>query len=160
MNGNNNGLIESLNRQLANTFALTLNYRKYHWEVSGPHFRSLHLLFEQLYNAVDATVDEIAERVRFLGGLAVHTPEQIREFASVTIAEPGQMEPRAMVEQAHENTHTIIREQRSVVEQANDANDPGTADLFTRVVQIHEQHEWFLREFLRGAGEENVPQAR
>jgi starvation-inducible DNA-binding protein len=154
MNGDNAGLIEAINRQLANTFALTLNYRKYHWEATGPQFRSLHLMFEEFYNEVDATIDEIAERARILGGLAVHTPEQIREFASVTIAEPGKMEPRAMVEQAHENAHVVIREQRKVVDQADEATDPGTADLFTRVLQIHEKHEWFLREYLDGAGEE------
>lgn len=146
MNGNNANLIEAVNRQLANAFALTLNYRKYHWEVTGPQFRSLHLMFEEFYNEVEATIDETAERVRMLGGFPIHSPEQIREHASVTIAEPGQMEAQAMLQRAHENVHQVMREQRNLVEEAD--SDPGTADLFTRLVQIHEKHEWFLRETL------------
>jgi starvation-inducible DNA-binding protein len=148
MNSDNAALIESLNRQLANALALTLNYRKYHWEVTGPQFRSLHLLFEEFYNEVNDTIDELAERARMLGGLPVHSPEQIREHASITIAEPGRIGPREAVSQAHDNTHTVIREQRAAIDDASDRGDPGTADLLTRVVQIHEKHEWFLRELL------------
>jgi starvation-inducible DNA-binding protein len=148
MTENHAGLIEALNRQLANALALTLNYRKYHWEVSGPHFQALHNLFEQLYTEVDGTIDEIAERVRMLGGFPIHSPEQIREHASIVIAEPGRLSNQEMLQQAHENTQTVIREQRRATEQASE--DPSTADLFTRTLQIHEKHEWFLRETLSG----------
>ena len=157
MNNPHQATVEHLNRQLANALALTLNYRKYHWETTGPRFRSLHLLFEQLYNEVDALVDELAERVRMLGDLPVHSPEQIREFATVQIAEPGRMEPNDAVAQAHQNAHTVIDGMRAAIEQAADVGDPGTADLLTRAVQVHEKHEWFLRETLndteQGTGE-------
>lgn len=144
----NSEVIEVINRRLANALALTLNYRKYHWEMSGPRFRDLHLLFEELYNDVDATIDETAERARMLGGFPIHSPEQIREHATIEIAEPGQMEPAEMIRQAHANAEQLVTEHKEGIQIAEEHDDPGSADLFTRYVQIHEKHEWFLRELL------------
>jgi starvation-inducible DNA-binding protein len=142
----NEAVIRDLNREVANAVALYLNYKKYHWQVSGPLFRDLHLLFDEHATQVLATVDEIGERVRILGGLAAHHPNQLAELASVQSSAPGQQSPREMVEEALGNHQTVIGGMLAAIETATEARDPGTADLFTRLIQVHEKQAWFLRE--------------
>ncbi|HZS04944.1 MAG TPA: DNA starvation/stationary phase protection protein [Blastocatellia bacterium] len=142
-------VIQTLQQQLANAFLLYTNYKKYHWESYGPLFRDLHLLFDEHATAVLGTIDELGERVRILGGRPVSDPRQFAERGSVRVAE-GTQTMHEMVEQAVENHRRVIKEHRDAVNVATDANDPGTADLFTRNVQIHEKQEWFLRQVLEG----------
>lgn len=142
----NEAIITSLNREVANAVGLYLNYKKYHWHVSGPLFRDLHLLFDDHAGQVLATVDELGERVRMLGGLAAHHPNQVTELASVQLSAPGAQSPREMVEEALANHQTVIAGMHQAIEAATEARDPGTADLLTRLIQIHEKQAWFLRE--------------
>jgi starvation-inducible DNA-binding protein len=141
----NEAVIVELNREVANAVGLYLNYKKYHWHVSGPLFRDLHLLFDDHATQVLATVDELGERVRILGGLAAHHPQQVTELASVQLSAPGMQSPREMIEEALANHQTVIAGIHRGIEIAEEARDPGTMDLLTRLVQIHEKQAWFLR---------------
>lgn len=147
-----NPLIQALQTQVANGILLYLNYKHYHWQTFGPLFRDLHLLFDEFSAAVIATVDEFAERIRMIGGNPVADPTAMVATATVKVATAkvvgakGSM--RQMVAEADANVLTVIREMRDGASLADDNDDPGTADLFARVVQIHEKHEWFLREIL------------
>ena len=136
-----------LQRQLANAFLLYANYKRYHWQSFGPLFRDLHRLFDELAKEVQATLDDLAERVRMIGQDPIATPAEVMEAASVKPARLGHS-MREMAEEANAHVVRVIREMREAVEAAEQAGDPGTVDLFSRFVQIHEKHEWFLRDLL------------
>jgi len=140
-------IVRHLQLQLANAFLLYANYKRYHWQSSGPLFRDLHLLFDELAGDVQGTLDVLAERLRMIGQDPVATPGEVMETASVGAASLGRS-LREMIEEADAHAVTVIREMREAVVAAQEAGDPGTADLFTRFVQIHEKHEWWLRDLL------------
>ena len=142
-----NAVVQNLQRQVANAFILYTNYKHYHWQTYGPLFRDLHLLFDEFAGAVLATVDDFAERVRMIGQDPVSRPQEILTTASVNVAGHGQT-MREMIEEADTNLLLIIKEMRDGARTADEQNDPGTVDLFSRHVQIHEKHEWWLRDIL------------
>jgi starvation-inducible DNA-binding protein len=143
-----NAVVQHLQRELANAFVLYSNYKHYHWQTFGPLFRDLHLLFDDLATQVLATADELAERVRMIGQNPVYELRHLQETASVQAASPhGSM--RDMIEEADANLQVVIKGMRDAVKAAEQQNDPGTVDLFSRTVQIHEKAEWFLRAILR-----------
>ena len=112
----------------------------------------LHRLFDELATDVDGTLDDLAERVRMIGQDPIATPAEVMEAASIKPARLGHS-MREMAEEANAHVVRVIREMREAIEAADEAGDPGTADVFTRFVQIHEKHEWFLRDLLeRGDG--------
>src|SRR5918993_207625 len=142
-----NPVVEHLQRQVANALVLYLNYKHYHWQTYGPMFRDLHLLFDEFAGAVLGTLDEFAERVRMIGQDPVAAPQEMLTTASVKVAAQDQT-MRQMIEEADTNLLIVIREMRAGARAADDADDPGTVDLFSRFVQIHEKHEWWLRDIL------------
>jgi starvation-inducible DNA-binding protein len=141
-------VVQELRRQVANAFVLYANYKHYHWQTFGPLFRDLHKLFDRLAADVLETVDALAERVRMIGqDPPAHLLEAV-DLASVAAAAPHSS-MREMIEEANRNALVVVKEMRQGVKVADGHDDPGTADLFTRIVQIHEKHEWFLRDMLR-----------
>lgn len=145
----NPSVIDHLNAELATAFVLALNAKRYHWTVSGPHFRDYHLRFEDLYTAADGTVDELAERIRMLGGVPLHAPVQIEAQTQAAISNPAtRLSPEAMLKEALANEEAVISLMHVGIDLANGAGDPGTADLLTRFVQSHQKEAWFLREML------------
>ncbi len=146
-NAPDNAVVQHLQRQVANAFVLYANYKHYHWQTYGPLFRDLHLLFDEFAEAVLATADEFAERVRMIGQDPVSGLLEMVEAASVKVAERRQT-MREMIEEADTNLLTVIKEMRDGARTADEQNDPGTNDLFARTVQIHEKHEWWLRDIL------------
>jgi starvation-inducible DNA-binding protein len=146
-NSPTNAIVEHLQRQVANAFVLYTNYKHYHWQTYGPLFRDLHLMFDEFAKAVLATIDDFAERVRMIGQDPVSRPQEIEAIASVNVAEHDQT-LRQMIEEADANLLVVIKEMRSAVRDADGQDDPGTVDLFSRHVQIHEKHEWWLRDIL------------
>lgn len=145
----NGTVINHLNAELATAFVLALNAKRYHWTVTGPHFRDYHLRFEDLYTAADGTVDELAERIRMLGGIPLHAPAQIEAQTKATISNPAtRLDPEAMLKEALANEETTVALMHEGIELANGTGDPGTADLLTRFVQIHQKEAWFLHEML------------
>lgn len=143
----NRSVIDHLNAELATAFVLALNAKRYHWTVTGPHFRDYHLRFEELYTAADGTVDELAERIRMLGGTPLHSPAQIEAQTRARISNPAaRLDPDAMLREALDNEEVAIALLHEGIEGASAAGDPGTADLLTRFVQVHQKEAWFLRE--------------
>lgn len=138
-------VIDHLNTELASAQVLALNAKRYHWTVTGPHFRDYHLRFEELYVAADATVDELAERIRMLGGVPIHAPAQIEALSKAKVSDPAKvLDAKAMVAEALKNQERVVALMHRGIELANQAGDPGTADLLTRFVQVHQKEAWFL----------------
>jgi starvation-inducible DNA-binding protein len=144
----NSPVVQALQLQTANAFVLYANYKHYHWQTFGPLFRDLHKLFDELAAEVLSTVDELAERIRMIGqDPPAHLLESANQ-ASVVSAGPH-TSMRDMVEEAQRNLVLVISEMRKAAKVAEEHDDPGTVDLFSRSVQIHEKHEWFMRDILR-----------
>ena len=140
-------VVESLQRQVANGFILYGNYKHYHWQTYGPLFRDLHKLFDRFADEVVDTLDELAERVRMIGQDPPAHPIEMMDLASVSAA-ASHLSPHDMVQEANRNELIVVKEMRDAARVADQHGDPGTVDLFSRFVQIHEKHEWWLRDML------------
>lgn len=141
-------VVRELRRQAANAFVLYANYKHYHWQTYGPLFRDLHKLFDRLAKDVLSTLDDLAERVRMIGqDPPAHLIEAV-DLASVPVAAPHST-MREMVEEADRHLLVVVKEMRHAAKVADEHGDPGTVDLFSRLVQIHEKHEWWMRDILR-----------
>ncbi|MBD2168979.1 DNA starvation/stationary phase protection protein [Calothrix membranacea FACHB-236] len=145
------GVIDLLNQDLADSYVLLVRTKKYHWDVVGPQFRTLHQLWEEHYEKLTENIDAIAERIRTLGGYPVGTLEGFLKIA--TLKEKAGQVPTAtgMVAQLVEDHEQVIRNLREHVERSSeDFNDEGTADFLTGLMEEHEQIAWMLRSFIEG----------
>ncbi len=139
-----------LSKLLADSYTLYLKTHNYHWNVTGPLFNTLHLMFEQQYTELATAVDEIAERIRALG---VTAPGSYRAYSSLTDIEEEDGTPDAheMIRQLVIGQETVVRTAREVFPVVEAANDEPTADLLTQRMQIHEKNAWMLRSMLEEA---------
>jgi starvation-inducible DNA-binding protein len=153
----NTPVLSSLRREQANAVQLYLQYKGYHWNVAGPQFRDLHLLFDEHAKEVLDTIDPLAERQRILGAPAEYSLEALRRLAVLGGETRAPESPKEMVERLLDSHRLVLRGLRSGVELATRAGDPGSADLFTRCTLAHEKMEWFLRELLETHGGLEVP---
>lgn len=145
------GVIDLLNQDLADSYVLLVRTKKYHWDVIGPQFRTLHQLWEEHYEKLTQNIDAIAERIRTLGGYPVGTLEGFLKIA--TLKEKAGKVPTAtgMVAQLVEDHEQVIRNLRKHVDRSSeDFNDEGTADFLTGLMEQHEQIAWMLRSFIEG----------
>src|SRR5262249_29229589 len=147
-NAADNAVVVNLRRQVANAILLYLNYKHYHWQTYGPLFRDLHKLFDRFADDVLETLDPLAERVRMIGQDPPAQPIEAVDLASVSQAAPHST-MREMVEEADRNLLIVIKDMRQGAAAADENGDPGTVDLFSKVVQVHEKHEWWVRDILR-----------
>jgi starvation-inducible DNA-binding protein len=140
-------IAEGLSRLLADTYSLYLKTHNFHWNVTGPMFQTLHLLFEQQYTELAAAVDLIAERIRALGFPA---PGTYTEFANLSSIEETTGVPKAeeMIRLLVAGQEAVVRTARSVFPLVDGVNDEPTADLLTQRMQIHEKNAWMLRSLL------------
>lgn len=134
----------ALGRLLADTYMLYLKTHSFHWNVTGPRFRELHLMFEEEYNEIWLAGDLIAERIRALGAFA---PGTYREFARLSaIAEPeGVPDADAMIAELLRGHEAIVGTANEVYGIAEAAGDQPTMDLLTQRMQVHEKTAWMLR---------------
>ncbi len=141
------GIAAELSKLLADTYTLYLKTHNYHWNVTGPMFHTLHLMFEEHYNELWMAVDEIAERIRALGHLAPGTYKEYSRLSSITEEDtpPKATDMIANLVAGHESVIATARVTLAVAEEANDA---ATADLATRRIEIHEKTAWMLRSLL------------
>jgi starvation-inducible DNA-binding protein len=137
-------IADGLSRLLADTYTLYLKTQGYHWNVEGPMFRSLHLMFEEEYMELRDAADEIAERIRALGHVAPGSYSEFTELGSVK-DEKGAPEAMEMVRRLVAGHEAVIRTAREVVETAEGAADVATADLATARIEVHEKTAWMLR---------------
>ena len=140
-------IADQLARLLADSYSLYLKTHNYHWNVSGPQFNSLHLMFEEQYTELATAIDTIAERIRALG---IPAPGSYSEFGRLTAIEEarGGESAEEMVRQLVIGQETLARTARQAFPIADDANDQPTADLLTQRLQIHEKNAWMLRSML------------
>ncbi len=140
-------LAEGLSRLLADSYTLYLKTHNFHWNVEGPMFNTLHLMFEGQYTELATAVDEIAERIRALGERA---PGSYSRYGALTSIEEGNGDEAAeeMIRQLVLGHEAVARTARSVFPVADEASDEPTADLLTQRMQIHEKTAWMLRSML------------
>ena len=141
-----------LSRLLADTYTLYLKTHNYHWNVTGPMFSTLHVMFEEQYTEQWNALDEIAERIRALGHFAPATYKRYAELSSIK-EEPEVLSSKEMLRQLVDGNETLIRTLRAGVKVADDLEDYPTADMLTTRMEVHEKNAWMLRSFLeQGAG--------
>lgn len=142
-------IAEGLSRLLADSYTLYLTTHNFHWNVTGPMFNTLHLMFETQYNELALAVDLIAERIRALGFPA---PATYREFLRLTsMTEPeGVPDAQEMIRQLVRGQEAVVRTARSLVPIADKVGDEPTLDLLTQRMQVHEKNAWMLRSLLEG----------
>jgi starvation-inducible DNA-binding protein len=140
-------IAEGLSRLLADSYTLYLKTHNYHWNVTGPMFNTLHLMFEQQYTELALAVDLIAERIRALGYPA---PGSYKAYAALTSIEEetGTPDAQEMIRQLVKGQEAVVRTARAVFPTAEAANDEPTADLLTQRMQIHEKNAWMLRSLV------------
>ncbi|BDI18110.1 DNA starvation/stationary phase protection protein [Nostoc cf. commune SO-36] len=145
------GVINLLNQDLADAYLLLVKTKKYHWDVVGPQFRSLHQLWEEHYQKLTLNIDALAERIRTLGGFPVGTLEGFLKIA--TLKEHAGNVPTAtgMVSNLVDDHEQVIRNLREHVDQSGEQfHDQGTADFLTGLMEQHEEMAWMLRSFIEG----------
>ncbi len=140
-------IADGLSRLLADTYTLYLKTHYFHWNVTGPMFQTLHLMFETQYNELALAVDLIAERIRALGCFA---PGTYKEFSALTSIAESDGVPKAteMIAQLVSGQEAVVRTARSLFELVDKAQDEATADLLTQRIQLHEKTAWMLRSLL------------
>ena len=138
---------EGLGQLLADTYSLYLKTHNFHWNVVGPRFRELHLMFEEQYTELATAVDDIAERIRTLGFPA---PGTYSEYARLSAIEetPGVPAAEAMIRILTEDNETVVRTARRILPLAQDADDESTASLIADRMAVHEKTAWMIRSLL------------
>ena len=137
-------IAEGLSRLLGDSYTLYLQTHNFHWNVTGPMFQTLHLMFETQYTELALAVDLIAERIRALGFPAPGTSAEFAELSSIKEAR-GVPSAEKMIEILVHGQESIVRTARSIFEVVDAAHDEPTADLLTQRMQIHEKTAWMLR---------------
>jgi starvation-inducible DNA-binding protein len=140
-------IAEGLSRLLADTYTLYIKTHGFHWNVTGPMFQTLHLLFEQEYSELALAADLVAERIRALGHPAPASAAQFTRLSSVR-EETGVPRAEEMIRQLVEGQEAVARTARSVFPAAERGNDQATIDMLTQRLQAHEKNAWMLRSLL------------
>ncbi len=141
-------IAQGLSKLLADTYTLYLQTHNFHWNVEGPMFNTLHLMFMDQYTELWTALDLIAERIRSLGFPAPGTYKEFAKLASIEQVE-GVPEALAMVGFLVKGHEAVARTARAVFPAADKASDESTADLLTQRLQIHEKTSWMLRSLLK-----------
>ena len=140
-------IANGLNRLLADTYTLYLMTHNFHWNVKGPMFNTLHLMFETQYNELALAVDLIAERIRALGYPAPGTYGEFVQLSSIKEVK-GQPKAEQMIKHLVEGQEAVVKTARSLFPAVEKASDEPTADLLTQRMQLHEKNAWMLRSLL------------
>jgi starvation-inducible DNA-binding protein len=145
--GDREAIAKGLSRVLADTYTLYLKTHNFHWNVTGPMFQTLHLMFETHYNELALAVDLVAERIRALGFPAPGTYKQFVALSSIQ-EEDGVPKAQDMIRLLVAGHETVARTAREVFKSAEKASDQPTCDLLTQRMQVHEKTAWMLRSLL------------
>jgi|SRR6476469_5927828 len=140
-------IAQGLSRLLADTYSLYLKTHNFHWNVTGPMFQTLHLMFETQYTELALAVDLIAERIRALGFPAPGTYSDFARLSSIEET-PGVPKATDMIRLLVEGQESVARTARSIYPTVERVNDEPTADLLTQRLQVHEKTAWMLRSLL------------
>ena len=141
--------IENLNQLLADTMTLRDMYKKHHWQVAGPTFYQLHLLYDKHHGEQDELVDTIAERIQLLGGISLAMAADVAETTMIPRPPRGREEVPVQISRLLEAHELILKEARAMSKQADDGGDDGTNDLIVSdIIRSNELQVWFLAEHL------------
>jgi starvation-inducible DNA-binding protein len=142
-------MAEQLNLLLADTMTLRDLYKKAHWQVSGPTFYSLHLLFDKHYEEQLELVDKVAERVQMLGGVSIAMAPDVAETTRIERPPRGREETPVLLSRLVDAHQTVLEQVRPLARRASDLGDDGTNDLLiSDIIRTTEMQMWFLREHL------------
>ncbi|HWQ39928.1 MAG TPA: Dps family protein [Burkholderiales bacterium] len=140
-------IAQGLSKLLADTYTLYLQTHNFHWNVTGPMFNTLHLMFEQQYTELAAAVDLIAERIRALGFPAPGSYAAYSKLSSIKEVE-GVPSAEEMIRTLVKGQEAVVRTAREIFPIVEKASDEPTADLLTQRMQVHEKTAWMLRSLL------------
>jgi len=138
-------IAEGLSHVLADTYTLYVKTQNYHWNVEGPRFRALHLMFEEQYTDLQGAVDELAERIRALGEYAPGSFSRFGELSKVQQADGKPPAAEEMVSQLIADNVTVSKGIKAVISTATEAGDDATVDLLSGRLATHEKAAWMLR---------------
>ena len=141
----------ALNALLADVFALYLKTKNFHWHVSGPHFRDYHLLLDEQADQIFATTDDIAERVRKLGGITLHSIGNIARLQRIPDNDADYVDPLDMLAELRSDNQALIGSMREAHEVADEHEDVATTSLLENFIDQAERRTWFLFEASRRA---------
>ncbi|HHP7229229.1 MAG TPA: Dps family protein [Xenococcaceae cyanobacterium] len=145
------GVIDFLNHDLADFYLLVIKTKKYHWDVVGPQFRTLHELWEEQYEMLTTNIDETAERIRALGGYPLGTANGFIQYSSIQEHPNDLPSANEMVNRLVKDHEQVIRNLREHIDGCTDQfHDEGTADFLTGIMEQHEEMAWMLRSFIEG----------
>jgi len=146
-NQDRGAIAQGLSKLLADSYTLYLKTHNFHWNVTGPMFNTLHLMFETQYTELALAVDLIAERIRALGYPA---PGSYAEFVKLSSIKDAQGVPKAedMIRELVAGQEAVVRTARAVFPAVESASDEPSADLLTQRMQVHEKNAWMLRSLL------------
>ena len=148
------GIADGLSHFLADSYTLYLKTHNFHWNVTGPMFQTLHVMFQEQYTELWTALDDIAERIRALGHFAPGTYKRYVELSTIT-EETDVPSAKEMIRQLVEGQEAVIRTARAAVRIADEIDDFPTADMLSTRMEVHEKNAWMLRAFLeQGAGHE------
>jgi starvation-inducible DNA-binding protein len=139
----------ALNVLLADMFALYLKTKNFHWHVSGPHFRDYHLMFDEQADQIFATTDDIAERVRKVGGLTLHSIGEIARLKRIPDNDADYVDPLDMLAELRSDNQAVITALREAHALCDEENDVATASLIENWIDQAERRVWFLYETAR-----------
>src|SRR5437667_6999021 len=142
----------ALNTLLADAFALYLKTKNFHWHVSGRHFRDYHLMLDEQSDAIFATTDQLAERVRKLGGITLRSIGQVSKLQTIKDNNEDYVPPRQMLRELMEDNKHVAAAMRKAHKLADDNEDRGTAQLLELFIDETERRTWFLFEASRQEG--------
>jgi len=141
--------VENLNQVLVDTMTLRDMYKKRHWQVSGPIFYQLHLLFDKHFGEQSELVDFIAERIQSLGGVSIAMAHDVAEMTLIPRPPRGRDEVPVQIARLLHAHEIVLKEARAMARQAAEAGDDGTNDLLVSdVIRTNERHVWFVAEHL------------
>src|SRR5213596_568236 len=141
--------VENLNQVLADTITLRDMYKKHHWQVAGPTFYQLHLLYDKHFKEQSELVDSLAERVQMLGGVSIAMAYDVAETTLIPRLPRGRQEVPVQLSRLLHAHEVILFESRTMAKQAVEAGDDGTNDLLVSdVIRTNEMQVWFLSEHL------------
>jgi starvation-inducible DNA-binding protein len=141
--------VDNLNQLLADTMTLRDLYKKHHWQVAGPTFYQLHLLFDKHYEEQNEVVDAVAERIQLLGGVSVAMAHDVAETTLVPRAPKGREEVPVQVSRLLHAHEIVLKEARAMARRAAEAGDDGTNDLIvSAVIRRNELQVWFVAEHI------------
>ncbi|GAN77801.1 Dps family protein [Acidisphaera rubrifaciens] len=140
------GVVAELNKLLADTFALYMKTKNFHWHMSGRHFRDYHLLLDEQSDQIFAMTDPLAERVRKLGGLTLHGTGEVHKLQRIKDNDAAYVAPAEMLAELRRDNTAMAKAMREAHEMCDEAKDIATASLLENWIDETERRAWFLFE--------------